>query len=349
MRIKTLRRVRLPNQSIRIMRDILLEAGLDTDPVFDAADVGAEVVDVPGATVSGVQELAFQRAFVAATAGRHDLWIKAGWSYSLLTLGGVGLAAMTAQTIDSLHTTLDEFRDFTFGLDAAREVRNGVGVVVGHETVFREVPSDLHDFTVCRNLGRTIRVLSEVWLGETSPARMIEVPLPALSFDRHPVVGMPIKLGRSARWLWKPETASRELPGHNELLHRLYWEQCEDQASRLAGKITVGDQVRELLQASAPPAREIHSVAAELHVSVRTLQRMLRIEGLSYRDLQRGARERAAKQMLRSTDLGVGEIGRRLGYHDTTNFCAAFRVWTGITPTDWRYANATVYSAEQSA
>jgi AraC-like DNA-binding protein len=346
MRVKTLQRVRLPNQSVRIMRDILIDAGVASDAALSAADLTAEIVDQPGATVSGVQELAFQRAFVAATAGRQDLWMKVGWSYSLLTLGAVGLAAMTASTLGTLISTLSEFADFTFWLDGVREIHNEAGRVIGVETVMRDVPSELREFTLYRNLGMSMRTVGEVCYGAPSPLTAVEMPLRLLPFDHCSLTGTPIKHGRAARWLWQSDTI---LPSYNELLHRLYRRQCEDQASRLAAEFTVADQVRELLVTAVPPGREIHHVAEELHLSVRSLQRMLHIEGVSYRDLQRDVRESAAKRMLRSSELGVGEIGRRLGYHDTANFCAAFRAWTGITPSAWRTRNVAAYATEQSA
>jgi hypothetical protein len=67
---------------------------------------------------------------------------------------------------------------------------------------------------------------------------------------------------------------------------------------------------------------------------------MLHVEGFTYRDLQQHAQAHAAKRMLESTQLAVGEVGRRLGYRDTANFSAAFRSWTGLTPTEWRVAVA---------
>jgi AraC-like DNA-binding protein len=349
MRLQTLHRVRLPNQSVRIMRDVLSGAGIETDGVFRAADLAPEIVERPGATVSGVQELAFQRAFVAVTAGRHDLWLKTGASYSLLTLGGVGLAAMTASTMDMLATTLDDFADFTYWLDTVREVRDQAGAVVGRETVSRDVPNDLHEFTVYRNLGMSTRLLSEVWQRATPPLTAVEVPLRVLPFDRFPLTGTPVRRGSNTRWLWEPEMIGAPSPSHNELLHQWYRRQCEDSASELAAEVTIADQVRDILSSSVKSPPTIHRVADELHISVRSLQRMLHIEGFTYRDLQQDAQARAAKHMLESTRLGVGEVGRRLGYRDTANFSAAFRSWTGLTPTEWRAADAIRHSAQQAA
>lgn len=43
-----------------------------------------------------------------------------------------------------------------------------------------------------------------------------------------------------------------------------------------------------------------------------------------------------AKELLKNTHLGAGEIGKRVGYSDTTYFYKQFKRNVGATPTEWR-------------
>ena len=70
--------------------------------------------------------------------------------------------------------------------------------------------------------------------------------------------------------------------------------------------------------------------------SPRTLQRLLRGQGLKYNDMVQDARMRHAVAMLRDSDLSITEIALRLGYNDTAHFTRAFKRWTGMTPSKYR-------------
>jgi AraC-like DNA-binding protein len=82
--------------------------------------------------------------------------------------------------------------------------------------------------------------------------------------------------------------------------------------------------------------------------SPRTLQRLLKEQGLKYNDMVQNARMRHAVAMLRDSDLSITEIALRLGYNDTAHFTRAFRRWTGMTPSKYR-RNAHVTDRDPQA
>jgi len=82
--------------------------------------------------------------------------------------------------------------------------------------------------------------------------------------------------------------------------------------------------------------RTLDQVAERMHVSVRTLKRRLAEHDTSYSALLDEARRDRATHLLRAGELGVDEIGARLGYSDPANFARAFRRWTGISPRAFR-------------
>lgn len=321
------------------MRDVLRDAGIDSGAAFEVAGLPAAMADKPGGVVDGVQEVAFQRAFAAATAGRPDLCLAAGRQYGALTFGDVGLAALTAPTLEQFATTIVDYVDFTFSLGEVSLIRDGSGVVIGAETLLADVPPDLREFTIYRDLGMSTRFHADLWPSAPNLVEAIEVPLPVAP-PEIAKSGASVRLGDRLRWFWGIEMATRKMPTRNELLHRQHEERCLSYLDRLEARSTIVDRVRDVLRSMPPAARGADRVAAELNMSVRTLQRLLGGEGVKFRDLQRDAQLADATRLLSSGRLPVGEVARRLGYSSIGNFSTAFRAWTGTAPTSWLDENA---------
>jgi AraC-like DNA-binding protein len=55
-----------------------------------------------------------------------------------------------------------------------------------------------------------------------------------------------------------------------------------------------------------------------------------------YRQLVDDVRRRLAEDLLARRDLGVEQIGQRLGYGSPSAFSNAFRRWHGVSPRDYR-------------
>jgi AraC-like DNA-binding protein len=99
---------------------------------------------------------------------------------------------------------------------------------------------------------------------------------------------------------------------------------------------TYTQHVRSFLRSSEPPLPELSSVAGKMHVSERTLNRRLRGEGTSFRDIRSRELRSWARRYLTSTDLSVDAIAAVLGYHDAANFRRAFRGWENCSPAQFR-------------
>lgn len=96
-------------------------------------------------------------------------------------------------------------------------------------------------------------------------------------------------------------------------------------------------RVRELvldrLKEGAPTAAQI---AAELHMSTRTLKRRLQQEETSYEALVDGLRRALVERYLDEPTLSTEEIALMLGYSAVSPFRRAFRRWFGVTPSSFR-------------
>ncbi|HEU4728528.1 MAG TPA: AraC family transcriptional regulator ligand-binding domain-containing protein [Kofleriaceae bacterium] len=76
---------------------------------------------------------------------------------------------------------------------------------------------------------------------------------------------------------------------------------------------------------------DIERVARRIGVTPRSLQRRLRDEGTSYRELVDTIRHKRAVDLL-SRGVPFGDIAERLGFSEARAFRRAFRRWTGLVP-----------------
>jgi AraC-like DNA-binding protein len=78
------------------------------------------------------------------------------------------------------------------------------------------------------------------------------------------------------------------------------------------------------------------SIAAELGLSPRTLQRKLADAGATFQQVLDAARHALAQDYLRQRGLSLADIAFLLGYQEQSAFTHAFREWSGMNPGAWR-------------
>ncbi len=100
---------------------------------------------------------------------------------------------------------------------------------------------------------------------------------------------------------------------------------------------TTSDMVKEVMRAQLILGDlSEDSVARRLSVGPRTLQRLLMVEGVSFRELRNRFIEGRARGLLCDSDLTINQIAKSLGYSEPNSFRRAFRNWTGDPPSRFR-------------
>lgn len=140
-----------------------------------------------------------------------------------------------------------------------------------------------------------------------------------------------------ASWLALPS------PLHDEAVYRGNLARCRDILASRADQMSVPQRVQMLLRshfdasrlAPAPPPT-LEQLAAQLHLTPRTLIRRLQHDGGSYRDTLDQLRQRYAAELLREARYTVADVAEILGYREQANFGRAFRRWFGLSPSAWR-------------
>jgi AraC-like DNA-binding protein len=83
-------------------------------------------------------------------------------------------------------------------------------------------------------------------------------------------------------------------------------------------------------------ALTIDSLALDLNISRRTLQRRLSRLGSNFKRMLQDVREEQSRRYLDDPRLAVTEIALLLGYSDQASFSNAFKAWCGCAPTEYR-------------
>ena len=100
---------------------------------------------------------------------------------------------------------------------------------------------------------------------------------------------------------------------------------------------SITEMVKWILKRSLSGGRpDIQTVASELGMSNRTLQRRLTDEGTSFKHLLTQVRNELAREYLADPAFDIKEVAFMIGYEDQNSFFRAFRIWTGDTPSNWR-------------
>jgi AraC-like DNA-binding protein len=80
------------------------------------------------------------------------------------------------------------------------------------------------------------------------------------------------------------------------------------------------------------------TVARELYMSSRKLQRQLRNDGTTFTTLLTEIRQDLAQRYLREQHISLTEIAFLLGFSESSAFSRAFKRWMGVTPSEYRKA-----------
>lgn len=106
---------------------------------------------------------------------------------------------------------------------------------------------------------------------------------------------------------------------------------------QLPSTVDIVGRVREAIEAQLRGGNPgLESVAKQLAMSPRTLQRRLREERAAFNDVLETMRFRAAKAYLAQRDIAGVEIAYLLGFAEQSSFNRAFKRWSGLTPTEYR-------------
>lgn len=323
----------LPDGSMRIMIDTLEREGLDPNPAICAAGFDPKSWSLQR-QISPEQERAFQRAFIATTGYRPDLWLRMGMDYSLATFGQFALVMMTAASLRAMLTNPDLSRFGFFGLGVRPVAIDNRVMGVAFDA--RDTPPDLRELAVLVSLGCVLRLYPEL-VGRDFAFSLLCLPFDDPDGRLAGIAGVPLSLNAERAMAFWPDSASeRPFRNANPVLYRAYTAAVQSLLGPERGDETFRSRVSTSICRHILRPDMLDGVAEELGLTPRTLQRRLAQSGLTFRSLVDDCRRESAIRELAFHDRPLAEIAWGLGYSDFTGFAHAFQRWTGTSPGQFR-------------
>lgn len=164
-----------------------------------------------------------------------------------------------------------------------------------------------------------------VWLAHPRPSE-VEPLIAGLGTDRILFGATVIGIEMDATQLAQPIVSCDA--ALYAFLHRMLVETAERERPN-AQFDALRARIRDHLNDGEP---KIEEIAAELHVSVRSLQRKLADRGTSFREVVDEVRKELARRLLDDDAHTLGDVAMQLGYSDVRAFARAWKRWTGRPP-----------------
>ena len=123
----------------------------------------------------------------------------------------------------------------------------------------------------------------------------------------------------------------------DQTLQKLLTQQAKDLLNKLPNNTQLDERLQQaILLGLQKNNYQIKTVANQLSMSVRQLQRHLHQQQTTFQQRVQQVRQLLATQYLQDPYLSLQEIALLLSYSEQSAFQRAFKQWMGLTPQQWR-------------
>ncbi len=321
--------------------------GEPVEPWLVRAGIAPALLAQPAARVTGDQYVALFRALIENFGdeglGLFSRTLRRG-TLALMTRSALGSATVEA-ALHRICRSLDLLQDDV----RCALVREGgaTGLAIEVPASFYPERAFVHEML--------LRVLMRVatWLhgGRLKALRFdLAMPRPPHAAEYEKLFPGAVHFGQPRTAVWFDSAALAQPLRRDEAAWREFLAQTPDiVVTPPRGGNAASARVRSCLQQARPRWLELPAVAAELHLSVSTLQRHLTAEGSSFQAVKDQLRRDLAVVRLITSDVPLAVLAGELGFSDSATFQRAFKGWTGSAPGVYRRAAAAASPPQEEA
>ncbi|WP_191621326.1 AraC family transcriptional regulator [Marinihelvus fidelis] len=323
--------------SIGIWWRIIESYGLDPDPYFRAEGLDVVWPIEPGTRVA-YDAIDRARAHAARDTGDPDFGLRTAALVHPSHIGALGYAVLASSSLLNSFQRMHRFirvvnDDSHFDIED-RGNTFVVSLSVNKPSANARVRDDgMMAYAVA---------LSRLNAGpETNPSHVsfsLDRPADIQAYDA--LFRCPVHFGSEHNEIgFSKKDAERQLPSANPVLAQMH---DRIVIRRLASldRDNIPNRARAAIMAQLPSGHiSDETVASALNMTSRTLNRKLKVEGLSFRSILQDVRQDLARQYIEDASLTLTEITFLLGFSEMSSFSRAFKNWTGQSPSAARAAD----------
>ncbi|WP_017937794.1 AraC family transcriptional regulator [Zestomonas thermotolerans] len=318
--------------SVQLLTQFGRDHGLSIDACLAGTGLDWRLLADPGAEIDAEQELQLLRNLARQLGHRPGLGLLAGRRYQLNSYGIWGFALLSSPTYRDAARLGLRYLDLTYAFHGMHLEEHGeeARLLLDDD----QVPEDLRAFLLERDLGGLLQVQRELFGRDLPPLRVeLRLAEPADTRLYEAEIGVLPQFGQAQnRFVFPRRLLDLPLASASPQTALLCERQCQHLLARRRQRDGLAARVRSRLLESPGRLPDLEQVAADLHMTSRTLRRHLGAEGTSFRLLQEEVRQTLAEELLGLGSLSLEEIAERLGYSEVSNFIHAFKRWKGVPP-----------------
>jgi AraC-like DNA-binding protein len=308
--------------------------GFETESLLRALGVSQEHLETP---ISLVPIEYYEKLWAMAVSRdpSPDLPSRAAMATPFGAFGLIDHLTGSAQTVGEGFVTLQFFFQLAAStIELQIEHTDGDWIWILNRDESKTLAMITDQWTVAMLINRFRSMSSEFYVDKVALTQPVFIPSKSFRHDMmnasimfdQPMAG--IKLGTG---VWKLRSLAANPSLHKTL--KLLAEREEIKSfENTPISIIVQRQFPDALQSGKYSAEHI---AKSLNLSLRTFQRYLAGEQVSFRQLLDDYRKEETIRMLKQGNYAITDIVHSLGYHEQSSFNRAFKRWTGITPSAW--------------
>ena len=145
---------------------------------------------------------------------------------------------------------------------------------------------------------------------------------------------------RATTYYGRRSDLDRPIPTSDTMASNVLLQHCDEYLATLTNTVSICEQLDYLMCTSVGSVPSLEQMAKTIGTNTRSLQKELRVEGMSYQELVRRYRIKQSKILLREKRPVIKDIAYRLGFKDVSSFRRAFRSWTGKSVGTWLQATS---------
>jgi len=314
--------------------------GVDAETLLAGSSIESSDIDDPHKIITTQQELYVYRRFQELIP-EPGIGLELGRSFDVCDTGKLGLASMCCDNfLEAIHLVVSylelsssfvQYHVWSEGDTVYSALHELIGDHDIRQLIFDIELASL--YTIASFALERKKVFKEITVAYPPPTyadryqRIFHCPV-RFNAPRH-------LIAMDAGLLMKPMKMA------NPLVKKMLADECAQLSERLRDETSLADKIRHEIVLGGLPYPTLEQLARRINLSPRTIRRRLSREATSYKDILSDMRLKQALGLIQSTDLSIEQIAFRLGYHDSSNFCHAFKNWFGCTPGSLRKSNQT--------
>lgn len=334
--------------SVSIVRDIIQYAatyGIDAKKLCAAAGIELALIEMPDQRITGAPLRTLWREVVKLT-GDENFGLHLGEAFNVAAIGIVGYVLLNCNTFNQVLEKLSRYTHlFSQGVYINFTVFEGQ-VLCDCEIVDRlknyllEEPRHPIESTFAALMTATKMLtgkqlyLQTVWFQHPHPNNISE---------HERIFGTNIRfLAPTNRIILDANCLNWSVLSANPSLLYIFEQHAKAMLDELSQENTYSNRVVQAIsQHLKGEVPELKTIAHNLAISVRNLQRELQTEGTSYQQLLDATRKELALRHLKKTDTPIHDVAFLLGFSEPSAFHRAFKRWTGKTPRAYKSLHHT--------